>query len=128
MKMLLLILLGFIAFTALASGVIIINHPDGGAMQLQLNVLDSTPFKNFLIPGIILTTVVGCTNLLAFIFCFTKYPTRYNWAIAAGIMICGWIIVQMLLINTMHWLQFVYLGAGLLVILIAYQLKGKWAV
>ncbi|MGG9960810.1 hypothetical protein [Ferruginibacter sp. SUN106] len=128
MKILLLILLGFIALTALISGLILISHPDGGILQIQLSVLSSTPFKNFLIPGIILTMVVGSINLLALICCFIKYRKRYNWAMAGGVVICGWIIIQMLLINTIHWLQFVYLGAGLLVILIAYQLKGKWAV
>jgi hypothetical protein len=128
MKTLLLILLGFITLTVLVSGVVLIGNPDGSVMQLQLSILDSTPFKNFLIPGIILTTIVGCTNLLAMIFCLIKYPTRYNWAMAGGVMLCGWIIVQILLINTIHWLQFIYLGAGVSAILIAYQLKGKWAV
>jgi len=37
-------------------------------------------------------------------------------------------LVQLLLIQAAHWLHFIYLGIGLLIILIAYQLKGKWAV
>ena len=127
MKSLLVILILFVAVTAFASGVIIILHPDGSIMQLQLSVLNGTPLKNFLVPGIVLTIFVGGTNLLAVFFYFKKHPARYNWAIAGGFMLCGWIIVQMILINYFHWLQFLYLGIGLFIVLAAYQLKGKWA-
>jgi hypothetical protein len=127
MKTLLFILVSFVAFTAIVSGLLMVSNPDGSIMNLQLSVLKSSPFKNFLIPGIILALVVGGTNLQAVIASIQGAPTRYSWAMAGGAMICGWIIVQMILINAFSWLQFVYLGIGLLTILIAYQLKGKWA-
>lgn len=104
-----------------------ISNPDGTTMGLPLSLLDAAPFKNFLIPGMALTTV-GVINTLAVFFYIRRNVNRYNWAMAGGVMIIGWIIVQMILIQTFHWLQFIYLGVGLLVILIAYQLKGKWAV
>ena len=127
MKTILLILLLFVGVTAFVSGIIIIYQPDGSIMNLQLSVLNGTPFNNFLVPGIVLTIFAGVTNLLAAYFNFKKHAARYNWAIAAGAMIGGWIIVQMLLINYFHWLQFLYLGTGIVIVLIAYQLKGKWA-
>jgi hypothetical protein len=43
-------------------------------------------------------------------------------------VIAGWIIIQVMLIRSLHWLHFIYLGMGILVVLIAYQLKGKWVV
>jgi hypothetical protein len=77
------------------------------------------------IPGLVLSILVGGPNLLAVFFSMKKSDNRYNWAFAGGIMTCGWVLVQMLLINTFFWLQFVYLGVGLVIILIAYQLKGR---
>lgn len=128
MKTLLFILVSFIAVTSTLSGLLMISNPDGGIMNLPLSLLDGTPFKDFLIPGILLTTIVGGVNLLAVFYNMQRHVNRYNWAIAGGIMIGGWIIVQMILIYAAHWLHFLYLGIGILIILLGYQLKGKWAV
>ncbi len=127
MKLLLFILVSFIAVTSTLSGLLMVSKPDGGILNLQLSLLDGTPFKDFLIPGILLTTIVGGVNLLALFYNMQRHANRYNWAMAGGIMISGWIIVQMILIHAAHWLHFLYLGIGVLIILLAYQLKGKWA-
>ena len=127
MKTFLFILISFIALTSTFSGLLMISKPDGEIMNLPLSLLEETPFKDFLIPGILLTAIVGCVNLLAVIYNIKRHVNRYNWAMAGGIMITGWIITQMILIHAAHWLHFIYLGIGLLIMLIAYQLKGKWA-
>ena len=128
MKALLFILVSFIAVTSTISGLLMIVNPYGEILNLPLNLLNGTPFKDFRIPGILLTALVGCTNLLAVFYNLQRHPNRYNWALAGGIMISGWIIAQMIIIRTFHWLHLIYLPIGLLIILIAYQLKGKWAV
>ena len=128
MKTLLFILVSFIAVTSTLSGLLMISRPDGEILNLPISLLEGTSFKDFLIPGILLTTIVGGVNLLAVFFNMQRNPNRYNWAITGGVTITGWIIAQMILIRTIHWLHFIYLGIGLLIILIAYQLKGKWAV
>jgi hypothetical protein len=128
MKTLLFILVSFIAVTSTISGLLMISKPDGSIFNLPLSLLEGTSFKNFLIPGILLTVLVGGANVLAVFYNMQRHPKRYNWAMAGGIMISGWIIVQMILLHAAHWLHFIYLGIGLLIILIAYQLKGKWAV
>jgi hypothetical protein len=56
------------------------------------------------------------------------HPLRYNWSIAGAVILMGWVVVQMLLIAELHWLQFLYLGIGLMMLLLSWQLKGKWAV
>ena len=121
-------MVSFIAVTSTLSGLLMISSPDGKMLSLSLSLLDGTPFKNFLIPGILLTTIVGGTNLLAVFYNIQRHPNRYNWAMAGGFMISGWIIAQMILIHAAHWLHFLYLAIGILIILLAYQLKGKWAV
>ncbi|MFM9910296.1 MAG: hypothetical protein ACKVOW_13155 [Chitinophagaceae bacterium] len=128
MKSILFLLVCFVAVTTSLSGIIMIVNSGGELLNLPLNLLNNTPFKNFLIPGILLTLVVGGTNLIAVFQNMQRSTNRYNLAIAGGLLISGWIIVQMILIQTFHWLQFVFLGTGFLIILIAYQLKGKWAV
>jgi hypothetical protein len=128
MKTFLFILISFIAITATLSGLVLISIPDGSILKLPVSLLKGTPFRDFLIPGLILSVFVGGVNLVAVYFNLQRHRLRYNWAIAGGIMNCGWIIGQIMLINTLYWLHFLYFGIGILVILLAYQLKGKWAV
>ncbi len=128
MKTLLFILISFLALTSFISGLLILSHPDGSSLTLRLDMLKDTPFHNFLVPGLVLTILVGGTNLIAVVYNIKRLPNRYNWAIAGGVMIICFILTQIILIKATSWLQFLYLGIGFLVILIAYQLKGKWAV
>lgn len=127
MKTLLFVLIIFITITSTLSGILMIVDPTGGILKLPLTLLTGTPFKNYLLPGVLLS-LVGSVNLIALFYNIQRHPKRYNWAIAGGFLISGWIIMQMILIAALFWLQFIYLGVGLLIVLIAYQLKGKWAV
>jgi hypothetical protein len=128
MRTILFLLVSFIAVAATLSGLMMISNPDGKAMNLPLSLLGTTPFKDYLIPGILLTVLVGCINLLAVFYNLQRSRGRYNWAIAGGMMIIGWIVAQIILISSLHWLHVIYLIIGLAIVLIAYQLKGKWAV
>ncbi|MBK7123911.1 MAG: hypothetical protein IPH68_14640 [Chitinophagaceae bacterium] len=128
MKTLLFILVAFVALTSFISGLIMMSDPEGVILNMSVSLLEGTPFRDFLIPGIILATVVGGVNLLAVAYNLNRHRSRYNWALAGGLLITGWIVVQMLLIQMANWLHFLYLGIGVLIILTAYQLKGKWAV
>ncbi len=128
MRLLLLLLVSFITVTAVVSGLLMISNPDGKILGLSTELLGGTPFQGFRIPGMLLTIFVGGTNLIAVIFNLQRNKNRYNWAMAGGSMITGWIVIQMILINITYWIQFLYLGIGVLIILLAYQLKGKWAV
>lgn len=128
MRTILFILISAIAITSTISGVLMIMAPNGGMVGLSTLLLKDTPFRDFLVPGILLTGIVGGMNLIA-IYTLISHNNNYcNWAMIAGITTSAWIISQILSIQDLHWLQFVYLAAGILITLIAYQLKGKWAV
>lgn len=123
MKSLLLLLISFVAITAFVSGILILIDPDGGVMSLSTGLLKTGPFKNFLVPGIALTVLVGGTNMVAVAKYVNGHGGYYNWAIAGGIMIVGFIIVELMVIQTFSWLQTLYLTAGILIILLALRLK-----
>lgn len=127
MKSLLLVLLAFTGLTAAISGLLMIGQPDGSLLQLPLSLLGTTPFSNYLIPGIILAGVVGGINLLAFYVNLRRHASWYQWAVAGGVVLVLWIVVQVLLIETYHPLQVLFLLIGIITVLTAWQLKGKWA-
>jgi len=128
MKTLLFIFVSFVVITAIPSGLILLYVPDGSTLNLSTGLLEQTPFKDFRIPGLILAILVGGCNLIALFLQMKKSKRQYNWSRAGCAILSGWIITQMILIGTFHWLHVVYLFAGVFILLIAYQLKGKWIV
>lgn len=128
MKLFLFLLTAFVALTAIVSGALLMSYPDGSLFSMSTMLLKGTPISNFLVPGIVLCVAVGGTNLVAVILNLQTHLLRYNWAIAGAIVLIGWVVIQMLLIAVLHWLQFVYLGIGGMMLLLSWQLKGKWAV
>jgi hypothetical protein len=128
MRIILFMLVSLVALTSTISGMMMINDPDGTLLQLSPSLLENTPFRNYLVPGILLAGVVGGIGIGAVYMLTTGSINRYNWSMACGVVLIGWLIVQMIMIQAAHWLHFAFLGAGVLIILLAYQLKGKWAV
>jgi hypothetical protein len=124
LKTLLFILVSIIGITATSSGLMMVSDPGGQALNLPISLLDNSPFNNFFIPGILLT-IIGAINLFAVFYNMQRNPNRYNWTMAGGILISGWIIVQVILIQNFYWLHFAFLVSGILIMLISLQLKGK---
>ena len=118
----------FIALSSMISGLMMMSNPEGDVYNLPLSLLNGTPFNDYLVPGLLLTLIVGNVNLHAVFLNVEQHPYRYNWAMAGGFIIIAWIIVQVLLINMVNWLHFIYFFVGIFIILISYHLKGKWGV
>ena len=128
MKAFLFLLISFIAVTATLTGLLLISQPNGSLLNLPLNLLEGTFFKSYLIPGTLLVIFVGGINMLAVFYNLKKDRSRYDWAMAGGCVVSGWVTIQLLLIHTAHWLHILYFGIGVIIFLLAYQLKGKWIV
>ena len=101
-----------------------ISDPKGQAFNLPTRLLENSPFNDFIIPGILLT-IIGAINLFAVFFNMQRQFNRYNWSMAGGVLVSGWIVLQMILVQDFYWLHFVLLLAGILIMLISLQLKGK---
>ncbi|MDZ4707056.1 MAG: hypothetical protein SH818_01530 [Saprospiraceae bacterium] len=122
-KILGLILMGFTAVTAILSGIVLFFYPDGHFFQMSVNLLEHSFFDNFLIPGLVLALVVGGSNLVGALSLAFDYKWSDRTTFFAGLCICGWIVVQYLLIRTFDWLQVFYLSLGLVLILMAFLHK-----
>lgn len=114
------VLLLFNLVGALYGGINLVTHPDGSSIQLSLELLEHTPFDDYLLPGTVLLVVNG-------LFCgFVVWKVLQNDSnfskliIAQGILLTGWIIIQMLLIRTVFFLHFVLGGTGLALIVLGW--------
>jgi len=87
-----------------------IKDPTGVSFQLSVQLLVSSPFHDFLVPGIVLLAVVGGSSLLALLLVFFKSRSQYAWSLFAALMLGGWILVQAILIRQFSWFQVLYLS------------------
>jgi hypothetical protein len=114
-----LVLMSFTAVTAIVSGIALIFYPDGRIFQMSVNLLEHSPFDNFMIPGLVLCLIVGGSNLIGALSLATDRKWMGQATLLAGISICGWIVVQYILIRTFNWLQVFYFLSGVYLLLIS---------
>jgi hypothetical protein len=125
MRVTLYVLLSLVALTATISGLLLITEPNGSYLNISPEILSGTPFKDFFLPGLMLVLIIGGTSITAILYPAKNNKKSYNWTLIAGVALCALIIGEAIIIN-IHWLEFVYLVLGSLIILLAFQLKGKW--
>lgn len=125
MRIFLLILISFVVLTALPAGIMMIYEPDGSSLGLSPAPLDSTPFKDFRVPGLILAGIVGGSNTISLFVIMSGNAHSYEFSLLSGIVSAGWVVTQMMLFQYYYWQQGVYLLAGILIILLSYHLMGK---
>lgn len=112
----------FLVISAFAGGVSLIVDPTGGLLQMPLSLLADTPFRSFLIPGVILTFVVGGSAAVAAAALWRKAPSSFLLCAASGLILFGWITIQVMLIHAFHPLHAIYGGLGLFFLLAGLRL------
>ncbi len=125
MKSFLLFLIVFVTITVNVMGLILMCFPDGSILNLTVTILNKTVFKDFQLPGIILTLTVGVSNLIALYFLIEKVNKKYNYALLAGWLLFFWCSTQLFFIREYISIAIFYLFIASSIILVSYQLKGK---
>jgi len=121
----------FLGLGALAGGACFILAPDGSIMHMPVSMISGSPFSSFLIPGIILFTVVGIYPVMVAYSLWQKptwvWPnainpfkqTHWSWAgsLAAGVIVLIWITVEVQFtgVGVLH---FVYWAWGIVLIVL----------
>lgn len=101
----------------------LILHPDGSSIQLSLQWLKHTPFDNYTIPGIILFIANGLCSFIVLTALVLKRKNYPLLVIAQGIILTGWIIIQILLIQTVYFLHIILGAVGIALIVSGWILK-----
>ncbi|MCX6210878.1 MAG: hypothetical protein NTZ59_15570 [Bacteroidetes bacterium] len=129
----LLILLAYLGLSAVFGGLVLIISPSGKLFGMPLSLLDNSPFNSFLLPGIILFTVLGIipvilivallkkpVSKLAELFNFYK-DMHWSWtfSIYTSFALIIWIQVEMFFLNTVHWLHTFYMFYAIAIIFVA---------
>ena len=126
----LLILLGT---GAIFGGSVLMISPTGELFGMPLSMLDTSPFKTFLVPGIILFTILGLVPIgvsialikkpqfkLAELFNF--YDDMYwawSYTIYIAFALVIWIQIEMTILRAVHWSHTLYMFLALAILFIA---------
>lgn len=120
LKILTSLLLLFNGIGAVFGGGNLILHPDGSSIQLSEEWLKQTPFANYFIPGIILFVANGLCSFIAFAALLLN-QRNYSWlVIAQGVILSGWIIIQIFLLQTVYFLHIILGSAGIALIILGW--------
>ncbi len=116
-----LLLLNSIA--AIFGGGNLIDHPDGSSLVISLDWLKFSPFRNYLVPGIILFIANGLFGFAVLATMLFGYRKASFLIIVQGAILAGWIVVQVIMIRTIIGLHVFMFVVGLLLILIGGKLN-----
>ena len=117
------VLQAFIGLGAVGGGLGLVFEPSGANLRIPLELLENSPFSTYLVPGIVLFTVNGLGTLVGAAASFTRYRYAGETAMALGVFLVAWIILQVYWIAAFHWLHALYLGLGLLEFVLGWSLR-----
>ncbi|MFZ7115394.1 MAG: hypothetical protein ACO1G9_08470 [Bacteroidota bacterium] len=123
LKIVAVLLLFFNGAGAIYGGGNFILHPDGSSLGITEEWLRYSPFENFLIPGIVLFIVNGVFNFVVIIFILKKWNYYQTLVICAGVLLSGWILIQMIMLRDVNNLHVIMGSTGILLIVTGFMLR-----
>lgn len=112
-RIIIAILTGFIALTAIGGGIAMLT----GADPFPPAWLAGTPFTDFTIPALLLAIGVGGSALLAAVLVLRPGRAGLLATQAAGLIMAGYIVGEVLLLKQTPpgptWIELLYFGLGL---------------
>lgn len=97
--------------TASYGGLSLMLRPDGSSLYLPQDLLAGTPFNDYFIPGLLLLLTNGLPSL-SITYLFIAWGQKGSWLVKIqGLLLCSYIIIQVLLIEVVLPLHFICGGA-----------------
>lgn len=109
------ILLIVLGIAALAGGGAFIYDPSGGALKMPVSFLEHSPFANYLVPGIILFGIIGIGSTVVAVLTVKKIKYYELYIALKGVILMGWILIQMIMIGNTSILQPILFIYGLVI-------------
>ena len=115
-------LLTFLGITALAGAVPMILYPRGSAM-MPLSLLEHSPFRSFLIPGLVLFTANGLLALWVLRLVLARKRHYGLWVALQGSVLLIWLIVECWMLRAVVWLHYLYGAVAVALIVTGFVLR-----
>ncbi|MBX2962216.1 MAG: hypothetical protein KF687_06865 [Cyclobacteriaceae bacterium] len=113
-RILIVLLLLFNGVSACFGGYMLISKPDGSGLDMPLSFLEHSPFSNYLIPGIVLLVMNGVLSLIVAVLVIIRSVHADRYTILQGAILTGWIVIQMIMLQTVNYLHIMFGSVGVL--------------
>jgi len=107
-RMVAIIALIFTGLSGVVGAIPLILHPGGEPWGFPQSLLQYSPFRSYLVPGIILLVANGLLSLWILRLTVGKYPGFGGWVIVQGIVSLGWLIVEVAMLRLIVWPHYMY--------------------
>jgi hypothetical protein len=129
----LVILLAFLGVGALGGGAVLIVSPSGDMFGMPVSILSHSPFRSFLIPGLVLFSVLGIVpSGLVFALlkqpdwplaeranCFNDMHWAWSYSVYVAFALIVWIQLEMVFLRAVHWLHTFYIVLAIAILFVA---------
>jgi len=112
-----------VGITAVLGGFGLVSDPSGAKMNIPLELLEHSPFTTYLIPGIVLFTIIGFGNLFGGLISFLRTKSAGRIASLLGIFLTIYISVEVWYIGFVNLSQPIYFVFGLVQCLLGWKLS-----
>ena len=103
-----IVALMFLGLSGVVGAVPLIVNPGGEPWRMPQSLLQYSPFRSYLVPGIILLVANGLLSLWVLRLAVGKHPGFGWWVIAQGVVLLGWLIVEAVMLRLMVWPHYLY--------------------
>lgn len=118
-------LLIFVGINAIVAGFLFMYDPSGSMMGMKQDYLQYSPFNNYLIPGLVLFLVQGVLSIWSAMWCIKRKSFYPLMIMAQGILLGGWILIQVMMVHDFNALHSAMLTIGATLLICGIVLKRR---
>lgn len=101
-------LLFFLAASAIMGSVPMLTDPHGSPWSMPQSMLQHSPFRSYLIPGIVLLVANGLLALWALWLALARMARYSLWTSLQGCVLLAWLVTECIMIRTVVWPHYLY--------------------
>jgi hypothetical protein len=106
----------FVGLSGLVGGIPLMIHAHDEPWWMPQSLLRYSPFRSFLIPGIILFSAIGLLSCWTLWLTLKRQPGYGWWVALQGCVLLGWLIVEAVMLRLVMWAQVFYAAVALLLV------------
>jgi hypothetical protein len=114
------VFLALLGLGAVAGGIALVVRPDGSVMGFDVAILAGSPFRDFLVPGLILGGLFGLGSLAVAVIGLRRWHVAPFLAFGIGIGQMIWIPVQLSIIKDLSFFHPTCYAIGLVIATASY--------
>jgi hypothetical protein len=113
----------FLGITSVLGALPLLRDPYGSPLSMPQSFLTHSPFHSFLVPGIVLLVCNGLLSFFIFVAVFRRQKFYGRWVFAQGMILAGWLLVEIAVLRFVVWPQWLYGGVACLLLVCGLWLR-----